>query len=220
MPRFDSLTPVHKAVRALVYAGGGALQTTDFADEQSALGASEELVSVLHLMQDHHDTEEKYFYPDLEPLEPELVAEMLGQHMDVVRLLGVTDAARLQVATVDGERRMAAGSDLNRRFNELTAFYLEHLAEEEARVLPAMWRHFDDERLMGIQGRIIGEMDPDLLFQWLGWMFKGLSRAELVGLLSGAKMGMPPEALDAVRALGASSMDPARWEVVRQQAGL
>jgi hypothetical protein len=31
---------------------------------------------------------------------------------------------------------------------------------------------------------------------------------------------MPPPALDAVRQLGASSMEPAGWEVVRRQAGL
>ena len=52
---------------------------------------------------------------------------------------------------------------------------------------------------MAIQGAIIAEMDPEVLFQWLGWMFKGLNRAELVGMLRGARVGMPPEALEAVR---------------------
>ena len=31
------------------------------------------------------------------------------------------------------EARVNAGADLNRRFNELVASYLEHLAQEEAR---------------------------------------------------------------------------------------
>ena len=87
-------------------------------------------------------------------------------------------------------------------------------------MLPATWEHFDDAQLMAIQGAIIAEMDPDVLFQWLGWMFKGLNRAELVGMLRGAKAGMPPEALDAVRELGAASMEPAAWQAVREQAGL
>ena len=56
--------------------------------------------------------------------------------------------------------------------------------------------------------------------QSLEWMFKGLNRTELVGLLSGAKATMPPPALDAVRRMGARSMDPAAWAVVREQAGL
>lgn len=145
---------------------------------------------------------------------------MLEQHGNVEQLLDIADTARRQVRAPDAEARIQAGIDLNRRFNELVAFYFEHLAQEEAKVLPATWRHFDDAELMAIQGRIIAEMDPDELFQWLGWMFKGLNRAELVGMLRGAKIGMPPEALDAVRELGGVTMEPAAWQAVREQAGL
>ena len=220
MPRFDTLTPIHKALRALVYEVGGDLQTTDFADELEAAGAAADLELALHLMRDHHTTEEVYFYPKLQPLEEQLVAAMLEQHGNVEQLLDVADEARSQVRAPDAEVRVKAGADLNCRFNELVAFYFEHLAEEEARVLPATWEHFDDAQLMAIQGTIIAEMDPDVLFQWLAWMFKGLNRPELVGMLRGAGAGMPPEALDAVRELGAASMEPAAWQVVREQAGL
>lgn len=220
MPRFDSLTPIHKAVRALVYAGGGALQTADFAEAETATRAAADLAPVLHLMHDHHATEEKYFFPELLPYEPGLVGEMLAQHETVVRLLDAADGARTAIAAAGDEGRVQAGGVLNRRFNELVAFYLQHLADEEDRVLPAMWEHLDDQRLMAIQGRIIAEYDPQTMFQWLGWMFRGLNRAELVGLLGGMKGGMPPEALEAVKKLGASSMDPARWEVVVREAGL
>ena len=52
-------------------------------------------------------------------------------------------------------------------------------------------------------------------------MFKELNRAELVGMLRGAKAGMPPEALEAVRGLGAATTGggvPADWGA--EQAGL
>jgi hypothetical protein len=172
-------------------------------------------------MHEHHATEEKLYFPELMPFEPGLVGEMLLQHEEAVRLL---DAARetcgLVDAAADEEERVVAGADLNRRFNELVAFYLEHLTDEEARVLPAMWRHLDDARLTAVQERITAEADPDELFQWLGWMFRGLNRSELVGLLSGMKTSTPPEALQAVKALGAASMESARWELVCRQAGL
>ena len=220
MPRFDTLTPIHKALRALVYEVGGDLQTTDFADGLEAAGAAADLEMALHLMRDHHQTEEAYFYPKLQPLEEELVAMMLEQHGNVVALLDAADDARRQVGAADGETRIQAGANANGRFNELVALYFEHLSQEEALVLPATWRHFDDAQLMAIQGAIIAEMAPDDLFQWLGWMFKGLNRVELVGMLRGAKVGMPPEALEAVRGLGAVNMEPAAWAVVREQAGL
>lgn len=220
MPRFDTLTPIHKALRALIYEVGGDLQTTDFADELEAAGAAADLELALHLMRNHHTTEEVYFYPKLQPLEEQLVAAMLEQHGNVERLLDVADTARRQVRAPDAEARIQAGADMNCRFNELVAFYLEHLAQEETKVLPATWRHFDDDQLMAIQGAILAEMDPDELFQWLGWMFKGLNRAELVGMLRGAKGGMQSEALEAVRDLGEATMEPAAWQAVREQAGL
>jgi hypothetical protein len=201
MQRFDTLTPIHKALRALVYEVGGDLQTADFDDELEAAGTAADLELALRLMRDHHTTEEVYFYPKLQPFEAQLVATMLEQHENVVQLLDVTEEARGQLRAAGAEGRTDAGADLNRRFNELVAVYFEHLAEEESEVLPATWRHFDDTQLMAIQGAIIAEMDPDALFQWLGWMFKGLNRAELVGILRGAKAGMPSEALDAVRRL-------------------
>ena len=200
MPRFDTLTPIHKALRALVYEVGGDLQTTDFADELEAAGAAADLELALQLMRDHHTTEEVYFYPKLQPLEEQLVARDAGAARErgaVARRRG--RGSQTGAGSGRGGCASSAGADLNCRFNELVAFYFEHLAEEEAKVLPATWRHFDDAQLMAIQGTIIAEMDPDVLFQWLGWMFKGLNRAELVGMLRGAKVGMPPEALEAVR---------------------
>ena len=220
MPRFDTLTQIHKAIRAMVYQTGGDLQRTDFTREDRAAGAGTELDPVLHLLREHHQTEEVYLYPQLQPLEGELVEQMLAQHADVQRLLDVAGEARRQLDVDEPKARVAAGEDLNRRFNELVASYLEHLAQEEDKVLPATWKHFDDAALIAIQGRIIAEMDPGDLFQWLRWMFKGLNRMELTAILAGARHSMPEPAIDAVRALGAESLEPAEWEAVRAGAGL
>ena len=127
---------------------------------------------------------------------------------------------RTRCDSADAAARVGAGVDLNRRYNELIALFLEHLAHEEATLLPATWKHFDDAQLLAIQGAIIAAQQPEDLMQSLRWMFKGLNRLELVDILGAAKATMPPPALDAVRQLGAASMEPAAWEVVREQAGL
>ena len=101
MPRFDTLTPIHKALRALIYEVAGDLQTTDFADELEADAATADLELALHLMRDHHTTEEVYFYPKLQPLEEELVASMLEQHGNVERLLDVTEEHAEQVRVAE-----------------------------------------------------------------------------------------------------------------------
>ena len=111
MPRFDPLTPIHKALRALVYEVGGDLQTTDFADELRGRSARRrDLELALHLMQRSPHHEEVYFYPKLQPLEERLVASMLEQHGNVERLLDVADeCTRDGCGLADAEARVKAG---------------------------------------------------------------------------------------------------------------
>ena len=220
MPRFDLFTSIHKAIRAMVYETGRALQTADFADGVSAAGAVGQLEPVLVLLAEHHETEEEFVFPVVVPFEPALVGELQAQHQEVERLLGAVRGALGAVTSVDSGSRVGAGVELNRRYNELAAFYLQHLAHEEVTILPATWEHFDDGQLIAIQGSIMASRSPEHLMQTLGWMFKGLNRTELVGVLSGAKATMPPPALDAITNLGAATMDPAAWEAVRRQVGL
>jgi hypothetical protein len=220
MPRFDLFTTIHKALRAMVYETGGALQTTDFTDEPSAVRAVDGLAPVLTALEEHHVIEERFVFPRVEPFEPRIVEDLQAQHREVDRLLGSARAALSPVDTDDAGARAGAGVDLNRRFNELAAFYLQHLAHEEVTILPATWEHFDDAELAAIQGAIMSTMPPEELMRSLAWMFRGLNRAELVGILGGAKATLPPAALDAVRALGQETMGGEAWEIVRRQAGL
>ena len=74
--------------------------------------------------------------------------------MQVERLLGIQRSPRTRRHSRTG-LALGAGDDLNRRYNELTALFLEHLAHEEATLLPATWKHFDDAQLVAIQGAII-----------------------------------------------------------------
>jgi hypothetical protein len=220
MPRFDLFTSIHKALRAMIYDTGSALQTADFADEAGARRAFEAVQPALGQMQHHHDLEEVHVFPMVRPFEAEMIDDLQAQHDQVERLLGVAADAAEETDSTDAAARVGAGVDLNRRYNELTALFLEHLAHEEATLLPATWRHFDDAQLVAVQGAIMGAQRPEDLMQTLRWMFKGLNRPELVEILGAAKATMPPPALDAVRELGAANMEPTAWAVVREQSGL
>ena len=173
MPRFDLLTSIHKAIRAMIYETGGALQTADFADDQGAARAVGGLEPILGLLKEHHEVEEEFVFPRVRPFEEEIIDDLQAQHQEVERLLGAAGLAMDEAKTADAGSRVGAGVDLNRRYNELTGFYLQHLAHEEATLLPATWRHFDDAQLMAIQGAIMSSMQPGDMMQSLQWMFRG-----------------------------------------------
>jgi hypothetical protein len=220
MPRFDLFTSIHKAIRAMIYDTGGRLQTVDFADERAVVKTTADLIPVLSLLREHHDTEERFVFPEVHRFDPALVDDLQSQHRTIETLLAISGDAVVAAHDAGPAERGEAGVELNRRFNELAAFYLEHLAHEEVTILPVTWEHFDDTELLAIQGAIMASMEPELALQWLGWMLRGLNRAELVGMLAGAKANMPEPALEAIRDLAAANMEPAAWQVVREQAGV
>jgi hypothetical protein len=220
MPRLDLFTAIHKAIRAMIYDAGGRLQTVDFADERALVKATADLIPVLSMLREHHDTEERFVFPEVRRFDAALVDDLQSQHRTIETLLAITGDAVVAANDSGPSERGEAGVELNRRFNELTAFYLEHLAHEEVTILPMTWEYFADTELSAIQGAIMGSMEPELALQWLGWMFRGLNRGELVGMLAGAKASMPEPALEAIRELAAASLEPAAWQVVREQAGV
>jgi Hemerythrin HHE cation binding domain len=220
MPRLDLFTSIHKAIRALIYDTGGKLQRVDFADGRAAVKATADLIPVLSLLRDHHDTEEQFVFPKVRRFDGALIDDLESQHRTIETLLAIAGDAVVAADEAGPSDRGGAGVELNRRFNELTAFYLEHIAHEEVTILPVTWEHFADAQLGAIQGAIMGSMEPELMLQWLSWMFRGLNREELVGMLAGAKTNMPAPALEAITDLGAASMEPTAWQVVRDQAGL
>jgi hemerythrin-like domain-containing protein len=220
MPRLDLFTSIHKAIRAMVYDAGSRLQTADFADNRTAAKTTAHLVWVLSLMREHHDTEEEFVFPQVRPYDEALIDELQSQHRTIETLLALAGDAVVVVDAADPWSRQEAGVELNRRFNELVAFYLQHLAHEEVTVVPVTWEHFSDDQLGAIQDTILASMRPQLALDWLGWMFRGLNQQELVGMLAGAKVAMPEPALEEIKDLGAATLDPERWAAVREQAGL
>ena len=158
MPRFDTLTPIHKALRALVYEAA-ATCSQRLRRRAEAAGAAADLELALRLMQRPPHHEEVYFFPKLQPLESSSGIDA-GAARERGATAGRRDDARRRCALATRRPASRPASTLNRRFNELIALFLEHLAHEEATLLPATWRHFDDAQLVAIQGAIIAEMEP------------------------------------------------------------
>ncbi len=220
MSRPDLFTAIHKAIRAMVYDAGGRLQTADFADDRAARRTTADLIPVLSLLREHHHTEDEIVFPQVRPFDGALIDGLEAQHRTIETLLAITGDAVSATETAEPASRPEAGTELNKRFNELVAFYLEHLAHEELTIVPVMWEHFTDQELAAIQGSIMASAKPQLALDWLGWMFKGLNRDELVRMLAGAKASLPAPALEGIKDLGAANLEPERWALIREQAGL
>jgi hypothetical protein len=84
------------------------------------------------------------------------------------------------------------GARLNRSANDLFAFYLTHLNNEEATILPAMWKHFTDYQLTAMRSNVEINMSMERYAEWMSWMFPSRNIYELTGMFMGLKKAPAP----------------------------
>jgi hemerythrin-like domain-containing protein len=219
MPRVDLFTSIHKALRAIIYDTGPGVQVFDAGGPERA-AVLERLERTLGMLEEHHELEERAVFPHVRRFEPEMVTQLEAQHEEVRRRLGTTGNALAVVRGAGIDDGQAAAAQLNRRFNDLVAYYLTHLAYEEDTALPATQRHFSDDELQAMQAEILGAITPDRYADWMKWMLSALNRVELTDMFRGMKATAPPAALEGMKQLAAAVLGQDRWEAVARQAQL
>ena len=226
----DLFTPIHKALRSMIYSLGGRLQSVDFADKSASVAVLSDLehefsnavtsTCVLCLLHHHAGSEETVVFPPMQPLDPAMIRTLIDEHQEITRrLVSLSKKAEAIRSTEELRRRIELGAQINREANDFFAYYLAHMNKEEVTIVPAMKEHFTDDQLRALQGQIIGSMPPERVGNYLRWMLPSLNLAELTGFIAGVKHGAPPEVLRMVAGVGTANVDPARWATVRERVG-
>jgi len=226
----DLFTPIHKAIRSMIYDLGGRLQQTDFADRASSTIVLSDLehefsnaVSagcVLCLLHGHAADEEAVPFPAMQPVDAAMVRTLIEEHHDIGRKLAtITNMAR-ELSTVEPPaERIERGCRVNQEVNAFFAYYLTHMNKEEVTIVPAMKEHFTDEQMRTMRSTIMRAMPKERFASILRWMLPSLTLDELTGMLIGIKQGAPPELLQFVAGVGAAHVEPTRWATVRERVG-
>jgi len=226
----DLFTPIHKALRSMIYDVGGRLQRVDFADKAASTAVLADLqheftsavsaTCVLCLLHAHAGSEEAGIFPSMDSIDPSMIRMLLEDHQEIRRrLVTLTMMAEELEGTDTPRRRLEWGARINLEANEFFAFYLAHMNKEEVTIVPAMKEHFTDDQMRAMQGAIMGAMPPERLANYLRWMLPSLNMAELTGMMAGVKHGAPPQFLQFVSGIGAANVDPAMWTLVRERVG-
>ncbi len=226
----DVLTPIHKALRSMIYQLGGRLQTTDFADPAATaalladihheFGAGVPASCILCLLHAHGGHEDTLF-PEARPFDAKFIDELMEDHRAFGRALleieRMGDALQQEPQPVE---RLARGRRLAVETNGFFARYLAHMNREERYLVPLLNRHFTDEQLRGMRERVERGMPRERLAEFHRWMLGSLDVNELTALFQGVKAGAPPEVLAYFRGLAEKNVDPARWKAVRARVAI
>jgi hemerythrin-like domain-containing protein len=221
MLRVDLFTTVHKALRALIYHLGSMLQTADFADEEHAKDAVAELKHLMEMLHEHAMYEDKTVFAATRKFDAEMVDALEAEHQELgQRQLAVDNIVKRVETATSAEERIAAGDELNRTVNEFIAFYLAHLMREERTILPATWKYFSDEELLGMRVAVQKSTSPGRFEEWMRWMFPAINMNELTGIFRGLSAHAPRPFFEAMSQIARVSLGEVRWRKVQERAGL
>jgi len=228
--RENLFRPVHKGIRSMLYEFGQLVQTTDFADvDQSNTvarrlkqGLGESVANcVLCLLRSHSTHEEADIFARLQAFDADAVEMMMKEHGEVTRRIQdvASTCDELQGISAPG-RRIEVGDRLNLAANDLFAFYLGHLNNEEATLVPLMWERFSDAQLREIRYHFYDRLPLPRFEEWLRWTLPALNLNELT-VLFGGLLQEPSTArkADWIR-MARETLAPDRYRALANRVGL
>ncbi len=213
----------------MIYELGLRLQTTDFTDPSQSKAIATQLKHelgnaisdcILCLLRAHSGHEEKYIFSAVQTFDPDVVDLMMKEHGEVVRrIVRVSSTCDELIGVESPDRRIELGDRLNLEANDLFAFYLDHLNNEESTMVPVMWERFTDEQLREIRSKFYNGLPLNRFEDWMRWTLPALNEHELTVFFTGMKKQPGARFGDLVR-LAKETLGAERWHVVQQRAGL
>lgn len=145
MNRLDVYTAVHKMQRARLFELTVEAGKTDPADTAATARLAAAVNALAVELVAHGEHEERFIHPLLRAQAPELADTLDAAHVELdIRLQQLLGVAAQNPSTQED------ANVVYRALASFTASYLEHLAMEESKALPALWEGCTDEELMSI----------------------------------------------------------------------
>lgn len=198
--RHDIYRAVHRGLRLGHCQVLTRLATTDFTAPAEAAGAIAALRGYLGLASAHLQSEESKIHPALAARDAAVLAGAEEDHDDHGLAFAELDGLCQILGQAGPAEAASVGERLYLRYARFLAEDLQHMEEEETRVLGALQALFSDEELQGIEGSIVAALSWDQLRGYMGLIIGALCQRERVGMLVAMRAGMPTEVFDALLA--------------------
>ncbi|HYB79671.1 MAG TPA: hemerythrin domain-containing protein [Thermoplasmata archaeon] len=224
--RENLFRPIHKGIRSMIFLLGQRMGTTDFTNVEESNDLAKQLRTdltrsasncILCLLQTHSVHEDKDFFGAVRAFDEEPVKLMAAEHAVITRrIYQVAKLCDELTAITDPARRIEVGDHLVLETNDLFAFYLAHLNNEEALLVPVMWENFSDEQLRALRAQFYNTIPLEAFEEWMRWTLPALNIHELLILLSGMKSDPPPNRFADAMRMGRATVPRERWAEVER----
>lgn len=215
--RFNTFYLIHKALRAMMYDCAVSIQQTDFTNQAEMNTTAEKIKNVIDNFDDHANHEDNFVMPMILKYKPEIVAEFEKEHVTDHRLgkeiSGVIDDL---ISAANDDERKSNGLKLLYLFNDFMGFNLYHMNKEEDILNNLLWKHYTDEEIHEMQGKLLSSIPPQKNMISVTWMMKSISNNEIIEFLSFQRKIQPEEIYKALLNITENQITPERWNVIKK----
>jgi hemerythrin-like domain-containing protein len=215
--RADVFVGVHKGLRRGLLDLSGKLGSLDWADPEEVKAVGAEFKNILYFLREHAENEDKIQAPTLEERAPGATRQMAEEHHRLEKQIDQLEKDWEEAAK--GASAHELGYRLYLSYNRFLSAYLAHLDMEEGPITEAVHRHFTDEEIKAMVGRIIAKTSPQDMGMMLGYMIPGMNAAERLMFISGVKATAPLPVYDGLKGLAQKVLAPKDWEKLSAKLG-
>lgn len=190
--RYNIFNQIHKALRAMLYDTALILQQTDFNQPDETEPTLQRLKLVLDLFDQHAHHEDSVILPAIQEYEPSISDCFCQEHVEdhelAEKLRGLVEGFE---KISDAQEQVKKGQAILHAFIGFMTFNLEHMGKEETILNDRLWRHYSDAEIVGLNEKILANVDPRVLGITSGWMMKAMSNSEITGWLKAVQRNAP-----------------------------
>jgi len=215
MIRYNIFNQIHKGLRALLYDTALTLQQTNFANPDEAELALEKLAQTLDAFDKHAEHEDQGVLPAIQQYEPSLVDAFEQEHIQDHALAENlrTKRAAFEKAKTPAEK-VQVGHALLHGFIAFLSFNLDHMAKEETVLNERLWRYYSDAEIIGLNQRIVANVQPTDMAFTSAWMLKGMNNAEITGWLRAVQENAPEQAFNTLFTIAEKELPYTRFRKI------
>ncbi|WP_370086434.1 hemerythrin domain-containing protein [Ekhidna sp.] len=214
----DLFTPIHKAIRAMLYQLGSELQCANMTNKEECRLMVDKLEHSLELLEEHARHEDEIIFPAIEKALPGITEESTEEHETYAKKVEQLRSllAGLKIAIRKDEIPVGTVANLRFKFANFIAYYLLHMNHEEETLLQASIQHLSAEELLNVRLRVQLDTDPERYTEWLQWMLPAMDLSELVPLYRQVRLNATPEVVQKFDTIGNEYIPEHRWNSLHE----
>jgi iron-sulfur cluster repair protein YtfE (RIC family) len=220
MKRNDLYRTVHKGLRAALFELAADVARVDPAADSEVRALTARLRRLLAFLDEHARHEDAHLMPLVANADFQLAQSVDGEHAQLEASMRGLERLAAQLDAATNGSRAALAAELERHMERMVAEQLVHMQREETQVNSALWARFSDEDLEQAHNKILADIAPARMAEWLEVMLPALSEAECAEVVAKLHAHAPREAFDALTAKARARIGDDAWRRMCARAAI